>query len=251
MLRIGSKGGYVDTPKDFYRDLRGELSYLEWATAGTFDRGEFDLCDIPVRFVHAGHYNNSGFNPVDASRRVKDLAILDQAILAAECFGTEEIIIHPQRCLSGAHTIDNLIDFINIPRRQHILLENMPCPTFFATEPMEIQRVMAATGCGFCLDIAHAACYAYSEGYDLEKFLRDLIALEPTLYHLSDTPHVLKPYGWCEDEHWHLGTGDIDWELAISLVPDDSCVTLETPMSTEGQLEDIRFLRNLEEKIRR
>lgn len=246
MHRIGTKTGYLDTPDGFLKFMAPHVDYLEFATASGMDWKKVADCGIPVESVHIGHWTSSAVNLVDSTRWENNVRELQLGIRAADFFGARAIVIHPERSFGPHCSMENLERIILENYDSRFILENMPCPTFFCTESDELAAAAEKLDIGVCLDVNHAACYAFSEGHDYRELFQSFIDLQPTIYHFSDSKFVLNTDGWCEDTHINLGTGDIDWQTVMEIMPKDSLITLETPPDIAGQIRDIELIRKLE-----
>lgn len=257
-LSIGVKAGFGNLAKDHIRLLAGEglLDYTEFSMSYQVDPRDYRE-PVPARVVHAPNYSSHRTNPVDPSDRDRSLRFLEDASAAADVLGSSVIVVHPERRTSPECSAEHLVSVLQEHGDPRCAVENMPCPGFFATDAEEARGIMAAAGCGLVLDLAHAACFAFSEGLDLRAYLESFIALGPVLYHASDTPLLLgtgnysngmpsaAPGPWCEDMHLPLGDGDLGWAAILPLLPDGALVTLETPMRVESQRRDAGILRKL------
>jgi sugar phosphate isomerase/epimerase len=86
---------------------------------------------------------------------------------------------------------------------------------------------------GFALDFGHAVCTANSLDIPLDGVLKDFLSLSPAIFHLSDAPSDAT-----KDVHLNLGKGSLDLKKLISYIPKGGMVTIETPRSASGGLQD-------------
>lgn len=253
-VRTGVKAGFADIPA-------GHLARL--AADGTADFAEFSLCEdpfpdwrayggeLPVRAVHAPHFSSHGFNPVDPAKRDESLRMLELASEAADGLDAACIIVHPERSTGPACSPDAFAAVLSAWGDPRCVVENMPMHGFFLVEHAEVREFLVATGVGLCLDVAHAAGYAYLTGRDFGSYLEGLAALGPAHWHASDTRYRRIPAGQhdpdgggYEDAHLALGTGDIDWRAVGRVLPAGAWVTMETPKGP-SQASDAALLRSL------
>lgn len=98
---------------------------------------------------------------------------------------------------------------------------------------------MDATGLGFCLDAAHAVCYANRARRPWLEVFDEFLALGPAMYHLADGDAAAET-----DAHEHLGRGTFDLPRILGRIPDGSAVTVETKKDSPTDLND--FVRDVE-----
>ena len=109
----------------------------------------------------------------------------------------------------------------------------------------EIEIVMNAANCGFCLDFGHAICAANSQNIDVYEYCQKFLKLNPNMYHLTDLDDISSPY----DSHLHLGKGQLDFDKILLMIADNKFVTFETNKNSKENLddfiEDMKWLNNI------
>ena len=125
------------------------------------------------------------------------------------------------------------------------LIENKPAITRNAGAVLEcrgstvaeIEQVMSAVGCGFCLDIPHALCAANYHNEAQGDTLRDFSTLGPAMYHLADMMDATQ----LVDDHTPLGKGNLDMSCYIpAILPPGARVTIETNRRCLNSLTEFR-----------
>lgn len=242
-IPVGLKAGYAVEGPVPAAALAALADFAEFSLSGPGplpDPASYAL-DLPVLSVHAPHFSSHGCNPCDPREEARSLGLLAAASAAADALGASVIVVHPERVTHPGCSRGQLVRVLRFWGDPRAAVENMPCPGFVVGLPEEAAAVMAATGCGLVLDVAHAACLAHALGLDQRRHLEGLLALGPVLAHASDTylacgtgPYAdgtgpAAPGPWCEDLHLPLGGGDMDWGLIGGLLPAGLPVTLETP----------------------
>lgn len=99
--------------------------------------------------------------------------------------------------------------------------------------PEDMRGLLAASGCGFCLDIRHAFAAAAWAGRDWRGILDGFAALSPRLWHAAD--------GWTADRadsHLHIGDGDMPWRELAAYWRHNDMVTIECAKNSSGELDD-------------
>lgn len=124
-----------------------------------------------------------------------------------------------------------------------MLIENKPKVGLggedcLGASPEEMRRLLAETGCGFCLDARHAFAYAAWAEQGWRNVLGDFLALSPRLWHAADgfVPEVT-------DSHRHFGDGDMPWREIARHWRADTPVTIECGKDPASRLAD--FLQDL------
>jgi deoxyribonuclease-4 len=194
--------------------------------------------------IHAPHYDK-GMNLAKREQFDGNMVLAREALAFADTLRAETVIFHPgvegdivetARQLTGLHD----------PR---IVVENKPHFGFHGvlcngSSPEEIRYVMREARVGFCLDIGHAICSANTKKADPIAYLNEFLALEPTMYHLTDGQ-----YSGTEDRHDHFGRGNYPLTDILTLLPQGSMITIETVKDSETDLndfeKDINFVKTI------
>ena len=206
---------------------------------------------LKMPFVIHNAHAAQGFNLADPECRERNREIYAQTKRFTDELNARHIIFHGGIDGTADETIRQLLA-LNEPRA---LLENkpfVPLPNPYGAKfcrgatKDEIGRIIAETGCGFCLDVGHAVCSAASQGLEPYAFVGELNRLfRPTMYHLSDVLDMTSPY----DAHPHLGHGVLDLaKLKREVFSPDARISIETEKSIPDGLadfqEDTRRLRH-------
>lgn len=233
MFRIGVKlwstntGGCMD---DVVRlCAEGVCDYLElYAVPGTLSTLPlWQALGVPT-IIHAPHFKH-GFNLAQRECEQGNRRLYEETRRFADALDARYIIFHGGTFGCIEETARQLAA-LQEPRA---LIENKPAITrnegctleCRGSTVDEIQRVMAESGCGFCLDIPHALCAANYHRAAQSETLRDFQALGPAMYHLADmmTPTQLI------DDHTPLGLGTLDMSKFIpDILQAGATVTIET-----------------------
>ncbi len=200
--------------------------------------------------LHAPH-SYGGFNPGKAGSLEEKRKILEKVEYCCQELNPKYIIFHPG--IDG--TIKESIRQYKVFKRdfsgvfQMSLIENKPKVGLngefcLGASPQEIKEMRNHLGFGFCLDVAHAICYAAWAGEKWEIVLEEFLLLRPQMIHLSD--------GYVnsvKDTHLHFGKGNYDFIAILSKFTSEFMITIETPHDFLDQLkdfkEDVLFLRRL------
>ncbi len=165
--------------------------------------------------------------------------LLNEAYIYQQELDASAIIIHPGVLGSYKETIrqiGSLATEIGISPR-HLLLENKPYITLTddrtaASSPKEIEKILAATGTGFVLDITHAVKYAIAVRKNIWAVLSDLQKFDPDILHISDA-HLNTPH----DEHLHIGRGEFNFKKIFSCCSAQK-ISIETVKDNRYNLND-------------
>ena len=240
---------YYDEAIRLYND--GVYDYIElYVVPNTTDTIEkWKKLDIPF-IVHCPHFAH-GFNLAKIEKKESNFKIYQQVKHFADELNAKYIIFHGGIDGNVKETAKQLASF-NDPRA---LIENKPMialPNKMGGEfcrgynPNEIRLIKETAKCGFCLDFGHAICSANSQKIDVYKYCRDFMQFEPNMFHLTDLEDITSPY----DSHLHLGTGELDLNKILSMIPPKSIITFETNKNSKENLsdfeEDMKCLQNIQ-----
>jgi deoxyribonuclease IV len=225
---------------------RGDFDFLELYTVpGTFSEKKFnELKNMPIN-IHAPHFLHN-FNLM--LERERNLNTFEEVKKFANLFESDYIVVHPG--VPGTEgNFDILKKNISIISDKRIIIENMPFKglkntTCFGNNINQIKRMVDLTN-GLCLDFGHATKAALSNNLDYKEFTKELLKLNPYVFHISD--------GFIDseiDEHLDLGSGDYDLTFMKQqiLKNKNKMVVLETPKkdnNINNDLRNIEFFKNL------
>lgn len=208
-----------------------------------------ELKHVPF-IIHNPHFKH-GFNLAKAENKSYNLSIYSQSRQFADELNARYLIFHGGIDGSAEECARQLASL----REERALIENKP---FIALPNRmggsfcrgatrgELQMIMSVAQCGFCFDIGHAICSANSQRREPYAFLRALLELKPSMFHLSDVKDMASPY----DAHPHLGTGKLDIaRLKREIFPDNALISIETDKDSKEDLNDftrdVNFLRTV------
>lgn len=196
--------------------------------------------------IHAPH-SAHGVNLADAAKRESNAKAFDEVRLFADQLDAKHIIVHggayPHPSgVSPENAIEELVFQLKTLNDARILVENKPflpigdAPVrLVGSTPAEIRRVIAAVGCGFCLDIDHAIASANAHSADWRAWIDGFLSLHPAMFHLSDMQT-----GSQTDQHLHFGDGTLPIKEILSRLPTDATLSIETKKDSNIDLEDFQ-----------
>lgn len=226
---------------------RGIYSYIEiFAVPGSFQDTSKTWKDLGVPFIiHAAH-SMKGLNPAKREQRSANRVLAEEAKSFADALSADRIIFHP-----GADgPLDESIRQLRSFEDSRIFVENKPRDGLDGTvcvgwNPVDVSRLLLETGYGFCLDFGHAHCAAVSSGADPGVFIRSFLAVNPTMFHMTDglaTPST--------DRHDRYGFGTFPLGAWLSEIPREARITNEGGRTLADSLaepeEDSAFIGALE-----
>lgn len=191
--------------------------------------------------LHAPH-SNTGFNLSLRSVELKNRNLLKEVEVFCEVLNPKKIIFHPgtngsmEETIRQAKTLKN--EFSGLFKLA--LMENKPKmgvhgEVCLGASPEEMKKFLDETMLGFCLDMGHAICYAAWKGADYKDVISQFLKLNPEIYHLSDGDIRSKT-----DMHLNFGKGNFDLKQAISLIPQNAYVSIETEKRSQTELDDFK-----------
>ena len=200
--------------------------------------------DVPY-VIHAPHsYHGVNFAQVD--KLETNLKHIGETQLFADTLGAAIIIVHG----GNNGSFDETLRQISLLDDSRMVLENKPKiglsnEVCVGCTPSEFQYgIEREVLNGIALDFGHASCAARSLGINAMEIIKDLMIFKPKIFHLSDGDALSE-----RDIHLNLGRGDLDLSEFVSVIPDDSLITIETPRNPLNKLDDfmkdILFLRRI------
>ena len=243
-MRIGLKLWSINT--DFYLSEakrlydRGIFDYIElYVVPGSINTLN-DWKQLAIPFImHNAHFAH-GFNLAKAENKARNVEIYKETKCFADELNAKYIIFHGGVDGDYKETAEQLLSFNDsrslIENKPFVALPNRMGGNFCRGATLEeIKYIKDTANCGFCFDIGHAVCSANSQNKEPYSFLHELMALNPTMFHLSDVTDMSSPY----DAHPHLGTGQLDIErLKREIFPDDAIISVETNKDSKENLND-------------
>ncbi len=225
------------TNKDVLEDAASLIEkdifqYVELMVVPDTDPAPFQEHKIPY-MLHAAH-DTWGANPADPSKEQRSRETLAQALRWADVLQTEYVVVHP-----GFGAMEVATEFFKKESDPRIAIENMPQfgrdygqrVEFAGYSVEQLNRLMKGTF-GFCLDLNHALCAARSLQRNPEEYLKELLSLQPALFHISDGDYT--------DKHLAIGKGTYDFTLLARCLQEseNKKVTLETPRKNLHSLKE-------------
>lgn len=204
--------------------------------------------DVPY-IIHCPHFAH-GFCLSDKDKESYNKELYQQTKKYADTLNVQYIIFHPgiggdyhetARQLKGLQEARALVE--NKPYKVPFSDENKKYCQGYSKE--ELSYIVSETQCGFCMDIGHALCAANSQGINPYEYFEQLLLLKPKMFHLSD---VRSEDGEL-DAHLHFGTGKLNFEKVVEILPKDVVISIETVKDSKENLDDyvrdVDFLRGL------
>lgn len=245
-LKLGSKDiQYTDEILEYYG--QGVFQYIELFTlSGTLDDtiSYWKQFDIPFG-IHAPH-SAAGLNLACVANRELNKNKIAEAVKFADALKAKYIIFHSGTNGMPNEVVTQLTPFVD----ERFVIENKPIrgldgSTCVGSIYGDLKLIIdgIGNGCGFCLDFGHAICAARTLKREPFAFIKELIKLNPRVYHLTDGDYTSEL-----DSHLHYGQGSFPLKELFSLVPDGGMVTNEAKrVNIEDLLEvkkDYVFLSN-------
>ena len=242
MFRIGLKlwstntDHYLREAKRLYAE--GVFDYIELYVVPESLKcaNEWKTPNIPY-VIHAPH-SAHGINLADKNCEDRNISIFSEVKEFADVLNAPTIIAHG----GVLGSIDEVARQINLIGDSRVIVENKPYfpidnsdRLLAGSTPEEIQRIITATGCGFCFDIGHAVASANAHGVDWKEYFDSFFKLNPKMYHLSDLDISSK-----KDQHLHFGTGTLPIKDLIYKIPFSAAISIETKKDCQKNLNDFK-----------
>jgi endonuclease IV len=235
-LKLGSNDiKYTESIFSLYE--QDYCQYIELFTVpGSLDEtiGYWKQFDMPF-IIHAPH-SMAGMNLSLKDNRENNKKKLQETFQFADSLNAEYIIFHSG--LNGAieETIHQLRPFAD----SRCLIENKPAKGLnnercIGSTVDELSCITNELKAGFCLDFGHAICAANSLQKQPFQHIRELLALKPVMYHLTDGDYHSE-----YDSHLHYGSGNFPLKNMLKLVPDGVKITNEAKHNSNINLDDFK-----------
>lgn len=252
MNKIGLKLWNINT--DYYlheakKLYEGNLfDYIElYIVPNNLDKLEkWKTLNIPFD-IHAPHFEHR-MNLSSYECFHNNIQLYKEVKLYADELKSKSIIFHGGTDGDYKETAEQL----NNINDKRTLIENKPYKTmpyidgdkYVGSTYEEIKYIMDKTGCGFCLDIGHAICSANSHKIEPYQYIKNFLTLEPQKIHLSDVENIDTEI----DSHCHYGTGGVNFDSILKLIPKEVPITIETSKDSIFNLDcfvnDVSFLKD-------
>jgi len=233
-LKLGTKN--LDYTKDIFELYEKKyFQYIElFVFPGSFEDtiNYWKQFDIPF-VIHAPH-SLAGMNLALAGEREANKIKIAETFQFADSLRAKYIIFHSGLDGSAEETVAQLLPFTD----GRCLIENKPVTGLngekgIGATPQEIVFITGALKARFCLDFGHAICAANSLKREPFSFIRELLELNPAMYHLTDGDF----FTW-RDSHLHYGKGSFPLARLLALMPPDAMLTNEAKHDYTDQLDD-------------
>lgn len=179
-----------------------------------------------VKFIiHAPHsYHGINFAKADLAQVNRNNFDTTQSF--AEELNADIIIVH----CGNDGLLSESIKQIKALNDRRIIIENKPkisldgkiCVGYSPSEFLEMQKSGILNG--IAIDFGHAVYASNSLCIDSIALIKELLKFRPKIFHVSDGYSSSQ-----SDVHLNLGKGDLRITDFISLIPNNSMVTIETP----------------------
>ena len=194
--------------------------------------------DIPFG-IHAPH-SAAGLNLACVANRELNKNKIAEAVKFADALKAKYIIFH-----SGTNGMPNeVVTQLKPFADERFLIENKPIrgldgSTCVGSIYGDLKLIIdgIGNGCGFCLDFGHAICAANTLKREPFEFIKDLMRLNPRVYHLTDGDFQSEL-----DSHLHYGAGSFPLKELLAFVPNGGMLTNEAKRKEIKSLKE--FLRD-------
>ncbi|MCK4589145.1 MAG: TIM barrel protein [Nanoarchaeota archaeon] len=223
------------------------FQYIElYVVPESFDANKLTALKGFSIIIHAPHFQHN-FNLSKFNLKENNKKIFQEVKKVADFFDSKFIILHP----GVGGDIRSTITQLNELGSNKILIENMPKiglnkEILIGFNLDEIKEIIQSGDFNFCLDLAHAIKSAISQNLDYKHYIKQLLQLNPKLFHISDGNT-----GNGEDEHLSLGKGNFDLKFLKRCIEESEAkmVTLETPkrnfFSLTEDVKNVEYLKKL------
>lgn len=244
MCRLGLKlwsinENYIEPAKNLFKE--GVFQYIElYIVPSSYDKfisiwkNLQENEKIPF-IIHAPHFGHD-MNLAKKECFEKNMEMYQEVKKFADTLSSEIIIFHPG--IDG--DIKETVRQLNIIDDKRIVIENKP---YYAINSElvcngnsfeDIKYIMEETSLGFCLDVGHAFCSARAQAKNEILFLKELIKLNPKIFHLSDG-QIEQTF----DSHLNFGFGNYNFKEIINIIGNNS-ITIETNKNSNIDLDDFK-----------
>jgi len=222
--------------------IRDAADFVEIMAIRGTDFSAFDNIGVPVT-VHAEHHD-FGSNPADPKREAESVSSLLFASEVADRFDSPVIVVHPGFIADSGCSVQQAAKVLKSIGDKRIILENLipdfNGKRFLFYDPANMEYLVRETGFSICLDASHAALTAEKTGKGVLDFYREMLKFRPGYFHFSDTNLETR-----DDQHLHLGKGNLPVGSMKNMIPKDAMVCLEVQPDLPGMLKDLEYFRTL------
>lgn len=222
--------------KKFIEYFKDKVDFLE---VMSFAKRE-DLENIKI-IIHCKH-QLFGINPADKTKEKENLEELKKGQEIANITKAEKIIFHPGFIENENCSKEQAIKIVKELKDKRIIIENLPKMNNlgkFCTTPEETKEFMDKTEKELCFDLNHAISAAFQNNLDPYSYIKDFLDLKPRHYHLGGQTLPNNA------THIALTESNIDLNKIISLLPEESEISLEVTQDITKTEEDIKLFRKI------
>jgi len=201
--------------------------------------------ELKIPFIIHGPHYAAGVNFADSEKEAHNRAAVEEALRYADALHSSIVIFHP----GVGGTPEETIRQVKSIGDKRMVMENKPAlglggEVCRGASKEEITELLSETGLRFCLDIGHAICAANTYKVFPLDYVRELITLQPAVFHLTDGDIFSE-----RDGHQHYGHGNYPFKEIIRLIPEGAMITNEAKKDSPHTLvdfcADIDFFRRL------
>jgi sugar phosphate isomerase/epimerase len=244
-LKLGTKNiNYTEVIVAFYK--AGYFQFMElFVVPGSYNDtvGYWKEFSFPM-IIHAPH-SFAGMNLSLKEERGNNEKILRETFQFADALKAEYVIFHSGVNGDIEETVSQLRPFAD----HRCVIENKPlkginCEKCLGATPKEDRYILDELKAKFCLDFGHAICAANSLKKNPMEFIKEFLAFDPVIYHLTDGDYASE-----RDTHLHYGDGTFPIKKLLAMIPDDALVTNEAKHDSDVDLNDFKedffYVKNL------
>ncbi|MBO5608333.1 MAG: sugar phosphate isomerase/epimerase [Treponema sp.] len=237
-LKIGSKDiQYTDEILKYYEE--GVFQYIELFTIPeTYNETISYWKQFNIPFGIHGPHSAAGCNLANINNRKSNVPKIEDTIRFADDLKAKYIIFHSGTNGMPGEVVTQLKPFAD----ERFLIENKPIrgldgSTCVGSVYGDLKLIIdgIGKGTGFCLDFGHAICAANTLKREPFEFIKDLMRLNPRVYHLTDGDFQSEL-----DSHLHYGAGSFPLKELVAFVPDGGMVTNEAKRNVLENLSEFK-----------
>jgi sugar phosphate isomerase/epimerase len=223
------------------------FDYIElYIVPGTYSSSIKKWKSTPFPYVIHAPHSFHGVNLARQDFREANRVRINEARRFADDLRAGTIIVHGGHSGSFRETLDQLLSLND----ERFALENKPVRGLYgetcvgsSTAELALALEMGAVK-ETVLDFVHAGCAALSYGREPMALVKDFLAFNPRVFHLSDGDPLSE-----KDTHYNFGKGNLDIPGFAAVIPEEGLVTIEAPRDPERGLEsfieDSKYLKSV------
>ncbi|MBD3252537.1 TIM barrel protein [Candidatus Pacearchaeota archaeon] len=239
-MKIGVK---TYNSEEFLKNFKKTADFFEIQAIETNKYDFLKKFKKPI-IIHAQHSGN-GINNANKKLYDKNLKSAKFAINLANHINAKKIIFHAG-IIEKDCTEKQAIKFLKNLKDKRILIENSAgYRKVLCRFPEETKNFLEKTNKGFCFDINHAIVTANHLKKNHINFIREFLKLKPVHFHIGGQDINAKI-----DQHKSFRESNINLREILSLLPEDSEITLEVTTDIEKTKEDLNIIKKIIEQLR-